>query len=130
MAAIKDDVAAKETLKYKAEKRRRIVDEQASSGLNQSRFCRERGIALSAFCYWKRKFSDSSEERTKKRVSDREDCKVKPRGLVALRIESPKEEAAAEAFEVVLPNKHRIRIPCDFDEESFLRLLRIMRETC
>ncbi|OPX22553.1 MAG: hypothetical protein B1H02_06000 [Candidatus Latescibacteria bacterium 4484_107] len=130
MAAIKNDVEAKETRKSKAEKWRRIVEEQASSGLNQSRFCRERGIRLSAFCYWKRKFSDSPAGTGEKGVSDREDSKVKPRGLVALRIESPKEEATAEAFEVVLPNKHRIRIPCDFDEESFLRLLRIMRETC
>jgi len=130
MAAIKNDVKAKETRKSKAEKWRRIVEEQASSGLNQSRFCRERGITLSAFCYWKRKFWNPSEEAAEKGVGDREDSKVKPRGLVSLRIESPKEETVTEAFELVLPNNHRIRIPSDFDEGSFLRLLRILRETC
>jgi len=34
-----------------------LVDEQQASGLTQSAFCRQRGLALSTFHYWKRKLA-------------------------------------------------------------------------
>ena len=34
---------------------RRLIDEQAASGLSRKVFCENAGIALSTFAYWKRK---------------------------------------------------------------------------
>jgi hypothetical protein len=39
------------------------IDEWRESGLPQSRYCRERGISLATFVYWKRRLEEKSEER-------------------------------------------------------------------
>jgi hypothetical protein len=39
------------------------IDEWRESGLSQSRYCRERGISLATFGYWKRRLDEKSEER-------------------------------------------------------------------
>ena len=36
-----------------------LVSEQQASGLTQSAFCRQRGLALSTFHYWKRKLASA-----------------------------------------------------------------------
>jgi hypothetical protein len=39
------------------------IEEWRGSGLSQSRYCRERGISLATFGYWKRCLAEKSEER-------------------------------------------------------------------
>jgi putative transposase len=38
---------------------RQVIAEQADSGLSQSAFCAERGIAYSTFTFWKRKLREA-----------------------------------------------------------------------
>jgi len=39
---------------------RRLIAEQAESGLAQEAFCRARGLAVSSFCNWRRKLAASA----------------------------------------------------------------------
>mgnify|MGYP001086890208 CR=1 FL=1 len=38
-----------------------LIGEQRQSGLGQKAFCKERGLALSTFTYWKRRIGNSAD---------------------------------------------------------------------
>ena len=46
---------------------KRLVDEQISSGLSASVFCREHNLKISQFCRWRRKFQNMSYEKSSAR---------------------------------------------------------------
>ena len=83
---------------------RRVVEEFHASGLTRREFCRQRGIALSTFDYWRQRLLR------------------KPR---LVKVEVAGAEAAAQSFTLRLANGRSIESPWRFDEEELARLIRI-----
>ncbi len=50
---------------------RRLIEEQAASGLTQKAFCAQAGIAVATFGYWKRKLRDEGALRSDERADPR-----------------------------------------------------------
>jgi hypothetical protein len=84
---------------------KRVVEEFAASGLTRREFCKQRGIAITTFDYW------------------RQQLRSKPR-LVKVEVTRPA-PAATQSFTLRLTNGRSIESSWRFDEESLTRLIQI-----
>ncbi len=105
---------------------RAILDEQKTSGLGHTAFCREKKISSHAYFWWKREIRvrDGGRRRPRRKKSTE-----KPY-LVPVRISAPgfAEGAGSESFEIVLSGHRVVRVPRGFDEESLRRLLAVLED--
>jgi hypothetical protein len=90
-----------------------VFEEWSSSGLSQRRFCEERGISFSTFCYWRRRL--------------RGDNEVESPPFIPVEVRSPPQSSHASQYEVRLEDGVRIRVPFDFERESLIRLIGLLR---
>jgi hypothetical protein len=91
-----------------------LVDEFERGDRSQAEYCRERGVALSTFLYWRRR-------------ADR----PRRRGFSEIEIVAPPTAAVRDAaVEIMLPGGVIVRVHRDADEETIRRVLRAARTSC
>ena len=88
-----------------------MLEEYKASGLTRREFCRQRGIALTTFDYWRR------EHAMKRRKQERQPRLVK--------VEVAVSETAGQGFTLNLANGRRIESSWRFAEAELARLIRI-----
>lgn len=97
---------------------RKVIQEWRGSGLSQRRFCEDRGISFSSFCYWRRRLREEGEGESSSPF-----IPVEIRPLARSPYPTP--------YEVRLESGIRIRVPFDFDSDSLLRLIGLLQgEQC
>jgi len=112
----------------------RVLQDQRRSGLSQSAFCRQQGIALSTYFWWKRRLrgGDSVLGITARRSAS--DAGASEAHLVPVRITEPEHVLRAAfvetAYELVFPDGLILRIPGRFDPSSLESLLRLVLRPC
>ncbi len=99
---------------------RGVIQDQKSSGLSISAFCRERKVPAASFFNWRRKLAAR-------------ECPVEHKGVAAtfVAVELPPSPAAASrsGCEVVLPNGCRIIVPIQCDAVWLGEILRTLQES-
>ena len=99
----------------KREQWRAIFKKWSSSGLSQRRFCEERKIRFSTFCYWRRQLRE-------------EICEDEsPSPFIPVEVKPPGRSRCPSHYEVRLEDGVRIRVPSDFESESLARLIGLLR---
>jgi len=88
---------------------RRVLEEYAGSGLTRREFCRQRGIALTTFDYWRHAMKPRKQER-------------RPR---LVKVEVAASETAGQGFTLNLANGRRIESSWRFADAELARLIRI-----
>ncbi len=110
---------------------RRLVDEWRESELTQEAFCRERGVAVASFRWWKWKLGLPGRPPAGV-CARREGLEPSLPAFVPVRIVEPAARPAgapgAGAFELELPGGWRLRVPAHFEAESLARLLAVVEE--
>lgn len=117
---------------------RELVDEWRESGLTQEAFCRERGVAVASFRWWKWKLGlpGRSGSREGGPSALRREPEASLSAFVPVRIVEGGRRVATvprgSAFELELPGGWRLRVPGDFEAESLARLLSVVegRRAC
>jgi len=98
----------------KRERWRAIFEEWSSSGLSQRRFCDDREIRYSTFCYWRRRL--------------REEIEIESASpFIPVEIKPTPRSFRSSHYEVRLEDGVRIRVPSDFESESLARLIGLLR---
>ncbi len=99
---------------------RGVLEDQKSSGLSISAFCRDRKVPAASFFNWRRKLAerDGSVERN--------DVAAK---FVALELPPSPTAASRSGCEVVLPNGCRVIIPTQCDAGWLGEIVRTLQES-
>ena len=84
------------------------------SGVGQAVFCRDHGLSLSSFGYWRRKCGAKGAARRPARTAQ---------ALVPVRVAAPPAPTSAE---VCVPNGLRLRVPLDCDPRAVGALVRAL----
>lgn len=90
---------------------RGVFEEWSAGGLSQRVFCEGRGIALSSFCYWRRRLREEGESSSL---------------FVPVEIRPSVRLTSSSAYEVRLESGIRIRVPADFESDSLVRLIGLL----
>jgi hypothetical protein len=118
---------------------REALGDWARSGLSKVAFCRERGLASSAFYWWKAELAGrdaARRSRSSRRSSPKpQEAKAKP-AFVAVRVATGTVDGAAtlskasgaadRAVEVVLGNGRRVRVGAGFKGELLAQVVRVL----
>lgn len=91
-----------------------LVEEFERGGWSQAGFCRERGLALSTFLYWRRRAS-------RRRRPDFSEVEI---------VAPPTVATPEAAVELVLPGGVIARLRGDADEDTIRRIFRAARSLC
>jgi len=112
----------------------RVLQDQRRSGLSQSAFCRQQGIALSTYFWWKRRLRDGDSALGIAATRSASDASASEAHLVPVHVTRPEHVLSAAfaeaAYELVVPDGLIVRIPVRFDAESLERLLRLVLRPC
>ena len=92
---------------------RGVLEKWSASGLSQRRFCEERGISFSTFCYWRRRLRETS-------------ASGSATPFIPVEIKPPRRGTGLSCYEVRLESGARIRVPFDFESDSLLRLIGLL----
>ncbi|MFH1738785.1 MAG: hypothetical protein ABIH23_07235 [bacterium] len=112
---------------------RGMVGAWEKSGVTQRAFCEEKGISLSAFCWWRCRFRrEERESRGAKGGRKRTRKTALPSSsFLPVRIESGLLDSLGEGvIEVVLRNGRCLRVPRDFNAEALAGLARELESRC
>lgn len=106
------------------------VERWQDSGLTAKEFAAELDVAPSSLTFWKWKLRQSANTPSKSREPRARDARTRdesPTGFVQL-VPSSSQHAHSEVFEVVCARGVIVRVPHDFDEQTLLRLIRVLGE--
>lgn len=104
----------KSTLKAKREYWQRQINSWKTSGLSQKQFCQSRSLALSTFCYWKRKVNNQAPATPK----------FYPLAIPA----SPREPTEACLILLVGPKQFQVQIKKDFSPATLKKLITTLEQ--
>ena len=99
---------------------RGVIQDQKSSGLSISAFCRERKVPAASFFNWRRKVAE------RERAVEHKDVATK---FVALELPPSPPAATRSGCEVVLPSGCRIIVPIQCDAVWLGEILRTLQES-
>jgi hypothetical protein len=117
---------------------RKVLAEWSKTGLTQTAFCRERGLSLSAFGWWKGELARRDAERGPKQraKSHARGSRGKTTGFLPVRVMGSREPGGAGervgigdgciGLEVVLVNGRRVRVGSDVDDELLAKVVRVL----
>ena len=117
---------------------RRVLAAWAESGLTQTGFCRERGLSLSAFGWWKGELARRDAERglRQKAKGDARGSGGKATGFLPVRLVGSREAGGAGeqvgigdgciGLEVVLVNGRRVRVGSAVDGDLLAKVVRVL----
>ncbi|MHC4481041.1 MAG: IS66 family insertion sequence element accessory protein TnpA [Planctomycetota bacterium] len=116
---------------------REVVAEWSRSGLTQTAFCRERGLSLASFHWWKRELVRRDGGRSpKQQAQGGKSSRTGTRGFLPVRVVGAHECEAAGAqerprdgqtgLEVVLGNGRRVRVGCEVDGELLAKVVTVL----
>lgn len=96
------------------------------SGQTQAAFCRDRGLSVSAFGWWK------SEFKRRKALAGCGEGKLRDSGVfVPVHVESNSVRVGNDdRLEVVLASGPVVRVPAGFDAGGLIRLLDVLESRC
>lgn len=103
-----------------------VIAEWRGSDLSTAEFCRQRGLVLSSFRWWRWRLSQD-------RVAERAGAPVPallPVRVVGALVEdsAPRVELAEPVLELVFPSGVRLRVPSGFDERTVAGVLWALEE--
>lgn len=113
-----------ETNSPKAAQWKRWIQRWEASGLSQANFCRDHGLKLATFGYWRKKFPAKPGTKPKGRL------RLVPVGEVDQQpqsTQSSKQELPSQIITVEV-NGATIRLDADFNTEALKRLLSVLKE--
>jgi hypothetical protein len=111
---------------------RRILEEQASSGLSQKEFCEQRALAKSTFALWKHRLAASGSRKARRsrplpskglQCTPDADGQFLPVSLISPAV-APL--PATASIEIALGHNRRIIVPDHFDAESLRRVIAVL----
>ena len=117
---------------------RKVLAEWSRSGLTQTAFCRERGLSLSAFHWWKGELArrDAGPEPRQKAKGHARGSRGSTTGFLPVRLVGSREAGGAgeqvgigdgcAALEVVLVNGRRVRVGPEVDSELLAKVVRVL----
>jgi hypothetical protein len=99
---------------------RGVIEDQKSSGLSISAFCRDRKVPAASFFNWRRKLAERDGSVERKDVAAK---------FVALELPPSPTAASRSGCEVVLPNGCRVIIPTQCDAGWLGEIVRTLQES-
>ena len=99
-----------------------LVKAWGESGLSQAAFCRERGVPVGTFAWWKRQLRRAQGDGAKSRRQSARSAKR----FVEVRLAGT---SSMPAYEVVLARGRSIRVSSGFDPQTLSRLITAV-ESC
>lgn len=110
---------------------RELVAGWSASGLTQTAFCRQRGVSVAAFYWWRRRFTEDDAKPWSRRQGRRPAVRSGPGAVFReVRMASPApvpvvpgQAAEGASYEVQVAGGRRIRIGRDFDPHVLGRLI-------
>ena len=110
------------TTSVRARQMRRVLAGWQRSGLTLREFGEKRGIPLSTLTWWRRVFRDAGDEKGNGAAEN---------AVVFTEVPRPANVRRTPAvLEIVLPNRHMVRVPAGADTASLQRVLQALRTTC
>ena len=105
---------------------RKQIQSWEGSGETQTAFCREHGLSVSAFGWWK------GELKRRQALKGTEEGRLDTGSLfVPVHVGAPGLRLeAVERVEVVLRSGHVLRVPTGFEDASLIRLLDLLESRC
>jgi len=97
-----------------------LFAEQASRGLSLNALARETGIPSGTLSWWKKEL---------RRRESRRSSSTRP-AFVPVTVRDTTASPGDAAFEVLLPNGVRLRVPATFDESTLHRLVVTLASAC
>ena len=93
---------------------RGIVEDWTESDLSQRRFCEATRISYPTFCYWRRRLREEGEDES-----------TTP--FIPVEVKPPRRGTGLSYYEVHLEGHAWIRVPFDFESDSLVRLIGLLR---
>jgi len=110
---------------------RKVLGAWAKSGLTQAAFCRERGIAVASFAWWKRELARRDAERTEtpqqSGTAATPDLAAGPM-FVPVRVKPTEagRSGDADGIEIVVRGGRRVRVGAGFDAQALARVVSVL----
>jgi len=103
------------------------IEQWQATNVTQIQYCKERGISLCAFRWWRRRLDLRGEIQPASKRS----TASKPTALFAeVPIQMLHEATAGYTYEIVLPNQVQLRIKKHFEPEAVTALLSLLGRAC
>ena len=103
------------------------VEQWQASNTTQIRYCKEQGISLCAFRWWRRRLDLRGE------IQSAKGGRAAPNPAVTFAevpIHMLHEAAAGYAYEITLPNQVQLRVKKHFEPEAVTSLLALLERAC
>jgi hypothetical protein len=104
-----------------------LIEERGASGQSLREFAAEKGVVASTLAWWASEIKRREARRDGRPVPQRPEKRVKPIPLVPVTLA---DDNAKSVFEVALPGGAAVRVPSNFDADSFRRLVAVLEESC
>ncbi|MFC1760575.1 hypothetical protein ACFL6U_00665 [Planctomycetota bacterium] len=103
------------------------VEQWQATNVTQIQYCKDEGISLCAFRWWRRRLEYCGEiQPTKKRSKARNPAVT----FAEVPIHMLHEPTAEYAYAITLPNQVQLRVMKHFEPEAVTTLLALMEKTC
>lgn len=102
------------------------VEQWGRSGATQVQYCREHKLSVAAFRWWRRKLGSTLPA---PRSQERSHSASVP-SFTEIRIPQGHETVSTYAYEIVLPNGARLRLPRNFDVQAVSTLVSLLGVPC
>ena len=113
---------------------RQVLQEQRTSGLGHSEFCRQKGLSTHAYFWWKRQIPirDGKASPPRRTLQARSGSDRRESVLAAVRVVEPRSNGSRDgwSYEVVLERGRVVRVPPDFKPECLKQLIAVLEESC
>ena len=105
---------------------RKHVQQWQKSGTTQVQYCRDHGLSVAAFRWWRQKLGRSHRVRASQKGVPTEPGAT----FTEIRIPEGDLAAAAYAYEIILPNRTHLRLRQHFDPEAVATLVSVLGAPC
>jgi hypothetical protein len=103
------------------------VEQWQASNLTQVQYCKDQGISLCAFRWWRRRLARPGEIQPPKRRGDAPNPIIH---FAEVPMPMLQEVALGYAYEITLPNQMQLRVTKHFEPETVSTLLVLLGQAC
>jgi len=103
-----------------------LVREQTESGVSVTRYCREHGIGVRKFYYWKKKIQELKQSHGEETSPERSRGRPRKTNSVFLPVQLSKakpEKSSETSLTILLKSGHKILAPCSMKSDELKNLL-------
>jgi hypothetical protein len=103
------------------------VEQWRATNVTQIQYCKDQGISLCAFRWWRRRLARPGEIQPPKR---RDDAPTSAMSFTEVPMPMLHEVTAGYAYEITLPNQVQLRIEKHFEPDAVITLLALLGQAC